>query len=99
LLQSTTRTGSHASLNLLTLGFQYCGSKECHLLALLCAVQDFGVVEIAYPNPDHPRRIGFAFLDKHEQRAAGAAGPSACGAWRAATGSATTSAAPTSTRR
>src|SRR5256885_816589 len=34
-LESTTRPGSHASLKLFSLGLQYCGSKECHLLALL----------------------------------------------------------------
>jgi hypothetical protein len=56
-LESPSRAGFDSGLKLLSLGLQYCGSKEGHLFALLRAAQDLGVVEIAYPDADNARRI------------------------------------------
>jgi hypothetical protein len=83
LLQSTTCASSNARLNLFSLGLKHRRSKQCHLLALLRAAQDFGVVEIAYPDANHSWRVLVAFLDEHEQRTTGptaASRSSSCGA-------------------
>jgi hypothetical protein len=94
LLESSTRPGSHAGLKLLSLGLQYRGSKECHLLALLYAAQNLGVVEIADSNPNHPWRVlAILTLHEHEHRAAGPAGSSRSSTRRTAAAATTAPAA------
>jgi hypothetical protein len=99
LLQTTTSSGPYAGLHLFPLRLQYRGSKERHLLPLLCAAQKLRVVEIAYTSPNYARRVRVAFFDKHEQRtaspAAGACPPAAT-ARAAATTAATAAETPAS---
>src|SRR5206468_5936301 len=103
LLESTTRSGSHACLNLFPLGLQYCRSKKRHLLALLYTTQNLGVVEIAYSDADDSRRVRVALLDEHEQHAspAGATCTPTRGAAASAapSGSATAATAPEASAR
>jgi hypothetical protein len=79
-------------LKLFSLGLQHCGSKECHLFALLYPVKDLGVVEIADSNANHAWRVFAVVLNEYEHRAASPAGWSRSATRCAATATAATAA-------
>jgi hypothetical protein len=84
LLESSTRTGSHPSLELVPLGLQNRGPEQSDLLTLANAADYFGVIEIADSETHYARRVFFARLHEYEHGAACAPGParsrSPCGA-------------------
>jgi hypothetical protein len=95
LLESTTRAGSHAGLDLYPLGLQHRRTEQCHLLAWLYAAQDLGVIEIAGSYTNHSWKVSAILLNEYKHRAAGPAGCSRSASRRAATTTATATATAT----